>query len=92
MPYDPTEAQEIVDQLQKRAAAAPITYTWYGVAIGGLGAALWFISMRWIVFSVSGAVLGGIIGFRLGQSHALTLRTRAQSLLCQMKVEENTRK
>jgi hypothetical protein len=92
MTYDPVETQTLAEELQSRAAAASLYSTLYGVAIGAFLMGPWFISVQWILFSVLGGLLGGAIGFRLGQTRAVSLRAQAQSLLCQLKIEENTRK
>lgn len=80
--YDPVETQTLAEELQKRAADASLYSTLYGVAIGAFLMGPWFISMRWIVFSILGGLLGGFIGFRFGQTRALSLRAQAQTLLC----------
>lgn len=41
---------------------------------------------------LSGALLGAFIGYLIGQEFAFWIRLRAQLVLCQLKIEENTRR
>jgi len=45
-----------------------------------------------LVACLIGAVLFGLIGFLAGRERAFLLRLQAQAALCQIKIEENTRK
>ena len=88
--YDHNEMQALAVEYQKRAMAAPILLTWLGVVMGALACGF-FAPYRLVVFSVVGGLWGGITGYYLGRARATTLRARAQELLCQMRIEENTR-
>ena len=44
-----------------------------------------------LVGCLAGAVLFGLIGFMTGRERAFRLRLVAQTSLCQLKIEENTR-
>ena len=44
------------------------------------------------VGAIVGLILGGLIGYGLGEWMALKIRVEAQTLLCQMHIEENTRR
>ena len=41
---------------------------------------------------LAGAVVFGLIGFLAGRERAFRLRVAAQTVLCQLKIEENTRR
>jgi hypothetical protein len=88
--YDPNEAQELVIRLQKRAAAVMIYFPVQGAALGA--GTMFFLSRGNNVLVTAGALLGGILGFNLARMRSLALKVQAQSLLCQVKIEENTRK
>ena len=45
-----------------------------------------------LIACLIGALLFGLIGFMAGRERAFTLRVQAQKALCQVKIEENTRK
>jgi hypothetical protein len=90
--YNPAEIQAIADKLEAQADAAMIHYPTYGAALAGLTAAAWSLQRGIVSLPIGIAILGGIVGFRLARIHSLALRAQAQSLLCQLKIEENTRK
>jgi hypothetical protein len=92
--YDPAVMQKLVDKLQARAMAALIYYPVMGAALGGLGM---FYAYRLNAAEAGGliwggVIMGGLIGLSIGQHRSLALKAQAQALLCQMKIEENTRK
>jgi uncharacterized membrane protein AbrB (regulator of aidB expression) len=90
--YNPTEAKELVETLQKQAAAAVIQYTWYGAGLAILAVGWWRFTQGEITLAFFAAIPGGLIGYRLGYMRSLALKVQAQSLLCQIQIEENTRK
>ena len=90
--YDPQEMEALADKLEMRAASATVIYPAYGAALAGAATIWWAWNRGIVMIPIGTALLGGIAGFRIGQLHALSLRAQAQSLRCQMKIEENTRK
>lgn len=44
------------------------------------------------LFAALGAVVAGLIGYAIGTEKAFQLKLQAQTALCQVKIEENTRK
>lgn len=92
MTYDPTEVQTLADKLEARADQAVFSYPVTIGALAGLAASWWWLPRGQYLHPIGAAILGAIVGFRLGQMRALSLRAQAQSLLCQLKIEENTRK
>jgi len=88
--YNPNEAKELVETLQKRAVAARI----YGPSYGALFAMFAVVWLEMADFPIAFfvAIPGGMIGYQLGCLRSFALKVQIQSLLCQMKIEENTRK
>jgi hypothetical protein len=94
--YDETIIHAGVERLYARANTRIATYTLLGVGIG--------LSMGYVLAGLLGEVaegrmpyealcilLFGGIGYSIGRERAFVLRLRAQTALCQLKIEENTR-
>lgn len=45
-----------------------------------------------VIWLIVGLIIGAAIGYFIGDGKAFELRLQAQSLLCQVAIEENTRK
>jgi outer membrane lipoprotein SlyB len=90
--YDPAVIQKFADKLYSQANSIIFVGTLLGLAIGACGGiAIGDHSTR-TTFSVAGAVVLGLLGFVIGSERSFLLKLQAQSALCQMKIEENTRK
>lgn len=89
MNYDKKIIQEFAEKLYAQAELAVVLYTVVGGLFGTAGSKI--ISGHNLIV-VIGAVAGAIIGFALGRERALALKVQAQTALCQMQIEENTRK
>ncbi|MBI2813859.1 MAG: hypothetical protein HYX71_06210 [Opitutae bacterium] len=90
--YDPTLIQKFADKLYAQARSIVITCTVIGIIAGGFaGHFLGDYSTR-KTYAIIGAVVIGLLGFAIGQARAFALRLQAQTALCQMKIEENTRR
>lgn len=92
--YDPEEMQQLVDKLNARAVAVLIYYPASGAALVGGGM---FYAYRQnpttaVGLIVGGGIMGGLIGLAIAQHLSSALKVQAQTLLSQMKIEENTRK
>jgi hypothetical protein len=85
--YDPTVIRTFAQQLYDRASTIVIVNTLIGILIGG--------TIGKFVFGNGGllmlAAAGGGIGFFLGMQKAFILKLQAQTSLCQVQIEENTR-
>lgn len=86
--------QKLVDKLHARAVAALIYYPTTGAGLGGLGM---FYAYRQnpaeaVGLILGGVIIGGLIGAHIGRHCSLALKVQAQTLLSQMRFEENTRK
>src|SRR4030067_1140785 len=86
--YDPQIIQRFADNLYRQARSIVITLTVLGVLGGGAAG----LGLGDAVGGAVGAVLAGLVGFLIGRSIAFGLRLRAQTALCQLKIEENTRR
>jgi len=90
--YDPQIIQKFVDRLYKEATTTVVTSPILGILIGGgAGLALGGRSPN-LIWALIGAVIVGLIGYWVGQERAFQLKLQAQTALCQIKIEENTRK
>ena len=94
--YDETIIYTGVERLYARANTRIATYTLLGVGIG--------LSIGYVMAGLLGEVaewrmpyealcilLFAGIGFSIGRERAFVLRLQAQTALCQLKIEENTR-
>ncbi len=93
--YDPAFIQRFADRLYSRAAIAVVTSAVLGLLIGFLLAPMLLqnlpvaIATRcpdWLV-----AVVLGAIGCAQGLERSFALRLQAQTALCQVEIERNTR-
>jgi hypothetical protein len=85
--YDSKILQEFADKLYSQANSVVIICVVIGIIVGGLGG-----FMGGIIVALIGGVALGALGFAVGMSIAFQLKLRAQILLCQKQIEENTRK
>lgn len=84
--YDATVIQQYADGLYAQAKRTVIVHALLGALIG-LAAA--FVTP---VLGLLGALLVGAIGYVIGQNKAFSLRLQAQTALCQVQIERNTRR
>lgn len=91
--YDENVILDFADDLYRRAASLVVGHTVLGVVLGGLIGAAGSVATT----NLSGvgvalvAVLGGVLGFAAGRSRAFSLKLAAQTALCQVRIERNTR-
>ena len=91
--YDPKIIVEFADRLHSQANSIIMRH----MAIGALvGCAIGYAAGRGgdsvgIATLIIG-VIGGAMGYSIGEQKAFTLKLQAQMALCQAKIEENTRK
>ena len=96
--YDPTIIQTFAAKLYSRANSIVATYTLFGLLIGlGIG----FVIGRFVSSSmveavgatelIIGAIPGAIGGYFIGMERSFALRLQAQTALCQVAIEQNTR-
>ena len=87
--YDPQVLQTFADMLYAQARRLVITGAILGALVVG-GVAL--VAAKSGVAGIIGALVGVLIGMALGQSRAFALRLQAQTALCQLSIEKNTRR
>ena len=86
--YDSKIIQTFADRLYSQADSVVIICVVIGILVG-LGGGY---GVGQVVGAIVGAVIIGALGFAIGLSIAFQLKLKAQILLCQMQIEENTRK
>lgn len=100
MNYDPQIIVQFAAHLYARAAEIIRSYTLLGIflglffggaAAGAVGAAMREPGLMGLIGAVVGAVLGGYAGYGTGQEKAFSLKLQAQTSLCQVQIEANTR-
>ena len=87
MRYDAKIIIQFAQSLYDQANSVLILFTIIGVVVGGGGGSILSTEAALI-----GAIILGAIGYALGQARASQLRLQAQLALCQVAIEENTRK
>ena len=87
MRYDAKIIIQFAQSLYDQANSVLILFTIIGVVVGGGGGSVLSNEAALI-----GAIVLGVIGYIMGQSRAAQLRLQAQLALCQVAIEENTRK
>ena len=85
--YDSKILQTFADRLYSQAQSVVIICVVIGILVGGGGG----YAGAGIVGAIAGAVIIGALGFVIGFSIAFQLKLKAQMLLCQKQIEENTR-
>lgn len=91
--YDPKLHQDLADLLRLRAKRIVPVFTAMAAIVGsGIGVAIARSMGKTETTSVLvWTFVVGIFGFVAGKERAFSLRMKAQELLCQKKIEENTR-
>lgn len=85
--YDPDIIKRFASELYAQAAWVVITHALMGIALGG---GVGFMLYRDIGAAL-GALVAGFCGYGIGQSKAFVFRLQAQTALCQVAIEANTR-
>lgn len=86
--YDPKVIHKFADHLYSKANAVIVIYTIVGALIGGIGGYV----LKGSSVALLGLVILGALGLYIGIGKAFSLKLQAQTALCQLKIEENTRK
>lgn len=91
--YDSRLIYTFAERLYSQARATVFIFSLLGAGLGyGLGM---FVSGTRESPSILGlifAIIAGVIGFLAGMQRAFALKLEAQIALCQVKIEENTRR
>jgi len=90
--YDPAILQKYADRLYVQANTIILIWSAAGILVGGLaGYFLGGSTMSNSTAMIFWIAIGGVLGFAFGRERAFGLKLRAQTTLCQVKIEENTR-
>ena len=93
--YDENVILDFADDLYRRSASLVVGHTILGALAGGAAAFLGGFSLHSVnlmgVGAVFFALLGGFLGLAIGRARAFALRLAAQTALCQVRIERNTR-
>jgi hypothetical protein len=87
MKYDATVIEEFSARLYSKAKSVVVSYTVLGMVIGLFCGAIGK-GMGMIV----GSLVLGAVGFTIGTERAFQYKLQAQTALCQVQIEQNTRK
>lgn len=86
--YDEKVLEAFADTMYRKARYITAIYTVGGLFVVGFAAAA--VAREPVAIAVL-AVSGALFGFVFGNSRALSLRMQAQTALCQVSIERNTR-
>jgi hypothetical protein len=97
--YDSQLIYEFADRLYRQAGGIIITYTLVFAVIGGVAGLFYSNRSSYATGMSSGntpavvlAIGLGALGYYVGVQKAFALKLQAQTALCQVKIEENTRR
>jgi hypothetical protein len=85
--YDPNVITMFAQRLYARAAIVIALHTVIGVVLGGVAGKFAYGTGSMLIL----AAVGGVLGFLLGSQRAFLLKLQAQTALCQIQIEQNTR-
>ncbi|AOE50533.1 hypothetical protein [Kangiella sediminilitoris] len=85
--YDPTVIQEFADRLYVKANSIIRSYSILGVILLGFAG----LATREPILGAVGAVIGGVIGYAMGKEKAFAHKLQAQTALCQVQIEKNSK-
>jgi hypothetical protein len=97
--YDPTIIERAAEKLYGKAQSVVHGCISAGVVVGATFGAIPLTSLgdAWPIPSIfgfatalCGAIVGGVIGFVIGDTRAFGYRLQAQATLCQVQLERNT--
>lgn len=86
--YEPEVIQEFADRLYAQAKSIIATYTFMGALLLGFAG----LAIADPILGLIGALAGGATGYNLGKEKAFLLKLKAQTALCQVQTEINSRK
>lgn len=91
--YDPNVLQQLAERLESQARSVIALNVLGGFVVGlGLAGTLMYAKPDFQIPAALLVVLCLIVGLSRGRAKAFMFRVEAQKTLCQMKIEENTRK
>ena len=97
MEYDANIVEEYSDRLYSKAKRITLRYTVFCTFLGLIGGAVVGIAAQKSGVDITrtsaaiGAIVFGIVGYMAGEEKGFQLKLLAQSALCQVRIEKNTR-
>lgn len=85
--YDPAVIQEFADRLYAKASGIIRSYTILGLILLGFAG----LATSEPILGAVGAVIGGIVGYSMGKEKAFAHKLQAQTALCQVQIEKNSK-
>lgn len=90
--YDPSVLREMAARLDAQATTTIVIWTVVGAVVGAGALAVVGLALENVgIGALVGLIVGGVLGYMIGEHRALMLRFEAQLALCQVAIEENTR-
>lgn len=89
--YEASIIERFAEKLYARANWTIAIYTLIGAAVGFGGSFYFALQAREEWIYILGIVVGAAIGFYMGTQRAFMLKLQAQTALCQIEIERNTR-
>jgi len=90
--YDPSVLRETAARLDAVATTTVVVWTAVGVGVGaGVFSVVGLAFDNPVLGALVGLVVGGVIGYLVGEHRVLMLRLEVQLALCHVAIEENTR-
>lgn len=89
MDYDSKIIVEFANRLYSKANTIIVIYTILGIILGAIAGSA--ASSGSAAAMAIGALILGAIGYSLGSERAFQLKLQAQTALCQVQIEKNTR-
>lgn len=86
--YDPKIIQEFAEGLYSRATTVVVVNVLFFALVGGIAGYFLFRAAGTVILMAIGAA----VGYYLGSQRAFLLKLQAQTALCQVEIERNTRK
>lgn len=92
--YDPNVIQQHAASLYARASRIVFTSGFLGFIAGAVAGSMFGAAMKsgQGFFVVLGLLVGTLVGVSIGRGRAFVLQLQAQSALCQVAIEANTRR
>lgn len=89
--YDAKIIQKFATKLYSQANTIVAVWTILGAIVGGIAGAAMRGRDRDSILVIAGVIVVGFLGYLIGQVRAFMLRLQAQTALCQLQIERNTR-
>lgn len=89
--YDPSQIHKFASKMYTQATVTVLVWTLPGAIVGLAAGAVWGRAIAGDAGFSAAIALCALLGYVLGQDKAFWYRLQAQTLLCQLQIEYNTR-